>query len=524
MQPERLTIPSGDLVDERLYRLRAETGGGTVYSDPAQVRLITQAPAAAWSTARRLPFCRDYDGPIVKLRRLALPYDTRDFYPTGPDDAVDIAEIQRWVGINRLTTSVAAMVETGAFGVGALTVAGPRPSPDGRYDAVQFQVTSMTSQHTLNFGTVIYATYTERYTFVAWLRGGAQRFVALAFYNATEANSLNAVFDLQLGRVARKYSGLWGSVSASMTHEGDGWYRCELSGVCPNTTFSPIISAADPTATTAVAGYGSPAWASSTKPDFTVWRTQVQTGTYEGIWTPPASGTTGFTTQLVTIYDQVTGAWYDMGGAVSLVPVTSSGVGLSLMNGRLAADYQGTQNRVTSGTAGVYNFLHTTGGAIYMAARPDTTAGTKTLFSTQVSTTNPGVTIRVFASGGVGVLVGRLDVAGVATAGNSVNALLAAGLNEVPFVGVVNIDPDNATPASRATGYINSLTPSTANASSGTPFVENAGTSAAIGVRSSTERFDGRISEVAIFPDLLSSDDVQRIMEDAAGFYGITLG
>jgi len=206
---------------------------------------------------------------------------------------------------------------------------------------------------------------------------------------------------------------------------------------------------------------------------------------------------------LTTIYDQSTNARNLTQSTTTLQPqVVSSGVALT-QNSRLWCELlAASPKRMAVGSStSLYNFLHTTGGTAYHIAKVNNTAAGKVVWATQTaqSWAVAGTSVFYNTSENPSFLVSRIDTAGSPATGNTVNAFVAvtAATNMLSY----QLDPDNGTAASRATLWMDTVDQSISNASTGTPFVENASGNFQLGALPTTNAlsFDGCIGELVIW-------------------------
>jgi len=182
--------------------------------------------------------------------------------------------------------------------------------------------------------------------------------------------------------------------------------------------------------------------------------------------------------------------------------IVSSGSALT-RNGRLICRGTTASPRrmaVASSTA-LYNFLHTTGGTLYTVCQSNDTAARKPILATCSSlSAQPGVLIMSSSSEGIEIRTSRLDVAGVATNGNSISFTPGGTTSLDLRLMSIYLDPDNGTAANRAIPWHNGTLGTGSNASTGTPFVENAGGNLTIMdyVAGSTP-YDGDFGELVIW-------------------------
>jgi hypothetical protein len=155
-----------------------------------------------------------------------------------------------------------------------------------------------------------------------------------------------------------------------------------------------------------------------------------------------------------------------------------------------------------------FDYLHTTGGTVVAVHKANNTASNKTLIATRDSSVFGGFIYHRTGSESHGLFVARLDVAGVGTSGNSVSATHVTGLTTT-LVSVVSLDPDNGTAADRSKVWQNGTALASANAETGTPFVENSQGNLTVGsTPSGASPFDGQVGSVILFntPSLPTAD------------------
>ena len=113
-------------------------------------------------------------------------------------------------------------------------------APDGTTTAEKLEETSENGPHHTN-QTISY-TAGVPYTFSVFLKASERTRAKLQFGNngsawLTASNSVGAVFDLSNGTVVSPSAQ---TVSTSMTHYGDGWYRCSITGI-PATSANDVV-------------------------------------------------------------------------------------------------------------------------------------------------------------------------------------------------------------------------------------------------------------------------------------------
>lgn len=182
--------------------------------------------------------------------------------------------------------------------------------------------------------------------------------------------------------------------------------------------------------------------------------------------------------------------------------IVSSGVALT-RNGRLVCRGTAASPRrmaVASSTA-LYNFLHTTGGTLYSVFQSNDTAVRKPVFGTCSSlSAQAGILLLSGSSEVVELRTARIDVAGVATAGNSI-AIGTTGTATLDLrLASAFVDPDNGTAANRVSIWHNTTLAGGTNSSTGTPFVENAGGNLTIlDYPAGSTPYDGDFGELVIW-------------------------
>jgi hypothetical protein len=200
------------------------------------------------------------------------------------------------------------------------------------------------------------------------------------------------------------------------------------------------------------------------------------------------------------------------------VPVTNSG-------GRLTSKHVAADARrlaVANSTA-LYNFLHTTGGTVLAVHQSNDTAATKTVLANRSNNATPGLNFNRTSTEGYNAVTSRLDVAGVATSGNSVNTTNTA-TTTTNAIAVLQIDPDNATAASRSSLWENGTLLSGSNAETGIPFVENAGGNMTIGaIPAASTAFDGTIGDIGIWDVFFTEAERKLVEADQGRFNTITV-
>ena len=181
----------------------------------------------------------------------------------------------------------------------------------------------------------------------------------------------------------------------------------------------------------------------------------------------------------------------------------SSGVAVT-QNGYMACTTTAAAARrmsVASSTS-TYNFLHTTGGTLYAVHQSTDTAARKGLIGTSSNIANSvaGFILLSDTSERIEVRTGRLDVAGVATTGNSISLITTDTGSAAARLNSVYVDPDNGTAGSRCLVWQNGTQSATANASTGTPFIENAASDfTLLSYGGGTSPYDGTFCELVIW-------------------------
>lgn len=228
---------------------------------------------------------------------------------------------------------------------------------------------------------------------------------------------------------------------------------------------------------------------------------------------------------LTTIYDQSGNGRNLTQTSTTIQPIICESGTVVTEGSRIAAKFVEAAIRrmeVSSSTA-LYNFLHTTGGSVTFVTKPNNTATPKAVFSTKLSLSVAGATFQFATNENPGVNVGRLDVAGVATNGNSVtwNANSVTSIDQCLLW--YNVDPDNGTAANRCLGWRNGTAFPETNADTGTPFVENTTSNLTVGARVSNLPMDGTIQEIVIWSSIQSNDVRDAYESNAGAFYGLTV-
>lgn len=208
---------------------------------------------------------------------------------------------------------------------------------------------------------------------------------------------------------------------------------------------------------------------------------------------------------LTTIYDQ-SGLARNLTQATTTVQtqVVASGVALT-QNGRLWCELLAAAPKrmsVASSTS-FYNFLHTTGGTVYHICKVNNTAASKAIWGTHTaqSWAVAGASAFFNASENPTFLTTRIDTAGSPATGNTIN-VGHGGLVVGTHLGSYLLDPDNGTAANRHSLWVDTvLQNANLNASTGTPFVENASGDFQLGSLpgSNALPFDGCVGELVIW-------------------------
>lgn len=181
---------------------------------------------------------------------------------------------------------------------------------------------------------------------------------------------------------------------------------------------------------------------------------------------------------LTTIYDQSGNGRDWVQATTTLQPVAvSSGTGVSQNSKQACSTTAAAARRmsVASSTA-LYNFMHTTGGTAYVVHQSTDTAARKALFANSASLTGTtaGFIINSDASERFEVRASRVDSGGSPATGLSVSVTAADTASTAIRLNSFLLDTDNGTAGSRWSLWQNGTQSATANASTGTPFVENA--------------------------------------------------
>ena len=171
-------------------------------------------------------------------------------------------------------------------------------------------------------------------------------------------------------------------------------------------------------------------------------------------------------------------------------------------SGKILAKYvaaSSLRSFVNDSTA-LFNFMHTTGGTVVVVSRCNDDAATKVVVGTQSGNTAAGFRIQRPNSELLSVVSARIDVDG--SPENTQSASVSHEGSGSTSLGVVvsQIDPDNATAASRIKSWINGSAAATNNALTGTPFVENSSGNFTVGAFTiGSGPFDGRIGSTIIY-------------------------
>lgn len=245
---------------------------------------------------------------------------------------------------------------------------------------------------------------------------------------------------------------------------------------------------------------------------FTAYDPRTTTGAGNSLWTK--------------VYDQ-TGAGRHFEQASNLIMPYACRQGVPVTeNGIQSAEFVAAEGRrmaVPSSTA-LYNFLHTTGGTVSSVFRTNDTAASKMIAGNR-TTSNATRGVALFADAAEGVItrVGRIDVAGVATTGYSINRDTSLGRVLTNRSGLWHLDPDAVLASDRLAYWQNNANALSAdNTESGTPFVESATGNLTLGAASDASiPFDGTITELAIWNSLLGSGDRSLLWSDASSLWGL---
>ena len=227
----------------------------------------------------------------------------------------------------------------------------------------------------------------------------------------------------------------------------------------------------------------------------------------------------------VTLYDQSGLARNFAQATTTIQPILAESGTAITENGRLAAKFVAADARrmsIASSTA-MFNALHTTGGTVLAVSRANDTAAGKTIIASRNITGREGFFLFRSATEQVVFNGGRSDVGGVATNGDTFSVTTAVkGTSNLLIV--AQIDPDNATASSRALIWVNGGLDPAVNAATGTPFAENSQTVLSLGANdSSGGAYDGTISEVAAFSDLISTADRTTWQSRSGIFYTVAI-
>ena len=227
---------------------------------------------------------------------------------------------------------------------------------------------------------------------------------------------------------------------------------------------------------------------------------------------------------LTTIYGQ-TGSRNFTQSTTGVQPIVcESGVAVT-SGGRLAAKFVAAAARrmTVASSQSLYNFLHTTGGAVSIVSTANDTATGKTLLANKNTSTRAGLSLARGSAEGLQANIGRRDVAGVATDGLTASIATSA-LSTSNSVSFFNLDPDNGTAAERFKLWFNGTANAAVNAETATPFVENSFGLMTLGADSGASGpHDGLILEVVIWSQTASVANRDLYESNAGTFYGITV-
>ena len=145
------------------------------------------------------------------------------------------------------------------------------------------------------------------YTISVFLKKDNTDWIRVQYNHASNANLLNAWFNLSTGTLGTVSvgTGTVTSISASIVPAGNGWYRCSVTGTTPTTgsLTETIISAASDNSLSRVAGsiYG-------------VWGGQIELGSFPTSYIPTTTGTLTRSADVCTITGSAFSGFYNAAG------------------------------------------------------------------------------------------------------------------------------------------------------------------------------------------------------------------
>jgi hypothetical protein len=230
---------------------------------------------------------------------------------------------------------------------------------------------------------------------------------------------------------------------------------------------------------------------------------------------------------LTTIYDQSGNARNLTQSSTTIQPIVcESGVAVT-ENGRLVPKYVAAASRRMEflSSTSVINFMHTTGGTFAVVSKANDTAALKSIIGCSGGTNAAAFQVRRTAAEQWLIQTQRRDIAGVATSGTTIDVTTTGSASTANSVAVFLVDPDNGTAASRLQVWQNGTQDAASNAQSDPPFVENTAANYAIGslTTAGLQPFDGTISEIVIWSQILSTANRDLYESNAGTFYGITV-
>lgn len=462
------------------------TGGPGAYRRLVLDKLSTQ-PRSAWSFARQMS--RRYQGPVGRLYRLADGVEA-DVYGSGWLGLVNPAAITAFGGWNLVPYSDSLVGGSwGALGNGVAltpTVTTGFANPDGDLTATRIVFslnggTTADDYSVYRFSGSPLPTAGLSYEFSAWFRSydGNTYTMQLRMGNTTTA--------IVVGPTWTQYKSVGSSGSTR-------WFgiRGDQSGVSP--TADILVAKAMVRRTTTPDAY----------------ERRTTTAANNVLWSRVCDQTGGGRTFAQSNSDLMPIA------ARQGVPVTEHGIQSAEF---VAAD---ARRMSVASSSALYNFMHTTGGWAFGVSRTNDNTALKCLLRNTSVGTRAGFQITRATTEQWTVGVGRLDVAGVATDGNSVNATTADALTSDNCLIVCNIDPDNPTAGSRVNLWQDGDAKTINNVSTGTPFVEDAQSDLFLGSTSGgTGTWDGTISEVGLGQGSLPAADRLIYEADALDLWAI---
>lgn len=464
---------------------------------PLVLDRLSSRPSSFWSFARR--GTRRWDGPVGRLHRTSDGVEI-DMYGRGRWGLVDPNEIRAFNGWNLLRNS-SNFPLGGWSSVGVIYTTGLQ-GPTGEMDAIK--VAYDTNSNLKRFSQSI--TLAVGQTYCSSIYAKADPVDTVVVRNSTNTSSIT--WNLTSGTVTSHIGTTY--ASPMIESVGGGWFRLSFTHVAPVTPDN-FCWWGRAVASSIGDGVGGTLFA----------RAQVEVGASPSDYR--ATGTTADADSLWTkLYDQ-TGAGRHFEQASNLimpyacrqgVPVTENGIQSAQF---VAAD---ARRMAVPSSQSLYNFLHTTGGSVHALSRVNDTASSKRLLSNKASASHRGFEALRGVDEIWGCNTGRIDVAGVATFGNSIDATFPGTALTTQTHALFTVDPDAASAGDRLFGWQNGVEISDNNSSSGSPFVESANGNLTLGARSDGSLpFDGTITELGIWESLIVSGDRGLLWSDASSLW-----